>query len=164
VADPLCVRRSSMPPAWPGCLCEERAGHRAALRISPRVNIQGIDEPDDEDTRQTYLALAEGLAPLELAYLSYLPDVDSAFAQEVRRRFGGPFLVNSGSETITTRDEALTFLKNGDGDAAVVGRAGLANPDLVRRWRENRPLNEPRPELFYTGGAEGYIDYPALED
>jgi 2,4-dienoyl-CoA reductase-like NADH-dependent reductase (Old Yellow Enzyme family) len=44
-----------------------------------------------------------------------------------------------------------------------VGRSALANPDLVQRWREDGPLNDPDPETFYGGGARGYTDYPALQ-
>lgn len=44
-----------------------------------------------------------------------------------------------------------------------LGAMALAHPDLVTRLKEGAPLNEPRPALFYAGGgAEGYIDYPAL--
>jgi N-ethylmaleimide reductase len=42
----------------------------------------------------------------------------------------------------------------------VVGRPAIANPDLVRRWQEGLPLNEPDATTFYTEGAAGYTDYP----
>jgi N-ethylmaleimide reductase len=45
--------------------------------------------------------------------------------------------------------------------AAVFGRPFIANPDLVQRLRNGTPLAEPRAELFYTPGPEGYSDYPA---
>ena len=32
-----------------------------------------------------------------------------------------------------------------------------------RRFREDAPLNAPRPETFYAPGPEGYVDYPALD-
>jgi N-ethylmaleimide reductase len=35
----------------------------------------------------------------------------------------------------------------------------LANPDLVERIKENRPLNPPDRSTFYGGGAHGYTDY-----
>jgi 2,4-dienoyl-CoA reductase-like NADH-dependent reductase (Old Yellow Enzyme family) len=38
----------------------------------------------------------------------------------------------------------------------------LANPDFVERIRTGAPLNEPRKELLYAGGAAGYTDYPTL--
>jgi N-ethylmaleimide reductase len=137
---------------------------RTALRISPRHNFHGIDERDDADTHLTYQAVVDGIAPLGTAYLSYVPDVASPLAQDLRRRYGGPFLVNTGPSTITTRDHALTIMAEGYADAVVVGRAGLANPDLVRRWREDRELNEPRMHFFYSGSATGYTDYPPLAD
>jgi N-ethylmaleimide reductase len=43
-----------------------------------------------------------------------------------------------------------------------IGRAYLANPDLVRRWTYGAEFNAPRLEFLYTGGALGYTDYPRL--
>lgn len=39
----------------------------------------------------------------------------------------------------------------------------LASPDLVARMRSSAPLNAPDMSTFYTPGAKGYTDYPALE-
>jgi N-ethylmaleimide reductase len=36
----------------------------------------------------------------------------------------------------------------------------IANPDLVRRFAGGLPLNTPKMETFYGGGARGYTDYP----
>jgi N-ethylmaleimide reductase len=33
----------------------------------------------------------------------------------------------------------------------------------VRRLRENAPLNPPKEDKFFGGGAEGYTDYPTLD-
>ena len=48
------------------------------------------------------------------------------------------------------------------GDAISFGRPYIANPDLVDRIRLGAPLNEGDVATFCAGGAEGYIDYPAL--
>jgi N-ethylmaleimide reductase len=48
------------------------------------------------------------------------------------------------------------------GDLVAFGRAFLANPDLVKRMQSAAPLNPPDMETFYTPGAKGYTDYPAL--
>ncbi|WP_235029120.1 hypothetical protein [Streptomyces sp. 3213.3] len=48
-------------------------------------------------------------------------------------------------------------------DAVVVGRALIANPDLVGRRQNGHPENEPWRELFYGPSAEGYADYPFLQ-
>ena len=44
-----------------------------------------------------------------------------------------------------------------------MGRAVIANPDLVERWAGEHPENEPNAATFYAAGAEGYTDYPFLE-
>jgi N-ethylmaleimide reductase len=135
---------------------------RVGIRISPEHNIQDALETDADDLAATYGALMDGLAPLGLAYLSVLhADPASEFVQGLRARFGGPTLVNSGFSTPTTREEAVALIDGGHGDAVVVGRAVIANPDLVRRWLENLPLNEPNPLTFYAPDAVGYTDYPA---
>jgi len=42
------------------------------------------------------------------------------------------------------------------------GRAYIANPDLVERFRRGAPLNTPDHGTFFGGGAKGYTDYPCL--
>ncbi|WP_028280029.1 alkene reductase [Arthrobacter sp. H5] len=137
---------------------------RVGLRISPEHNIQDATELDREDLRQTYALLAEAIAPLGLAYLSVLHnDPKGSLVQELRQRFNGTFLVNTGFGLLTTREEAISLVADGHADAVVVGRPAIANPDLLRRWQENLPLNEPNPATFYSSGAEGYTDYPVYE-
>jgi N-ethylmaleimide reductase len=43
-----------------------------------------------------------------------------------------------------------------------VGRALLANPDLVDRLRRGAELTKPDVATFYSPGPVGYIDYPTL--
>ncbi|MDV8022844.1 alkene reductase [Rhodococcus sp. IEGM 1330] len=137
---------------------------KVGIRISPEHNIQDALETDSDDVRATYRALVERLAPLGLAYLSVLhKDPAGELVQDLRQGFGGAVLVNSGFGEITSRDEALSLMEDGIGDAVVVGRPAIANPDLAYRWREDLPLNEPDQSTFYTEGAKGYTDYPALQ-
>ncbi|GGF99942.1 alkene reductase [Rhodococcoides trifolii] len=142
----------------------ELGAGRVGIRISPEHNIQDALETDRDDVRATYRALVDRIAPLGLAYLSVLhKDPKGALVQDLRQAFGGPFLVNSGFGEITTRDEAVALAEDGIGDAIVVGRPAIANPDLAYRWREDLPLNAPDQNTFYTDGAKGYTDYPALQ-
>ncbi|MFE3019177.1 alkene reductase [Streptomyces sp. NPDC059256] len=70
--------------------------------------------------------------------------------------WGGPLPVDGG------RAAGERLLEAG-ADLIALGRAFLANPDLVERVRAGAPLNAPRDEYFmYTGGATGYTDYPTL--
>lgn len=138
---------------------------RVGIRISPEHNVQGAVELDAADVTETYKVLVDALAPLQLAYLSVLhKDPTSELVRDLRTRFGGTFLLNSGFGVITTREEALAIVTDGHADAVVVGRPAIANPDLVRRWREGLPTNEPDPATYYTEDAKGYTDYPAYQN
>ncbi|WP_457026834.1 alkene reductase [Geodermatophilus sp. SYSU D01119] len=136
---------------------------RVGLRISPEHDIQDALETDRDDVLATYGALVDQLRPLGLAYLSVLHrEPGGDLVQELRRRFGGHLMANSGFGSVTTRDEALSLIEAAHADVIAVGRAAIANPDLVERWAGEHPENEIRSHLFYASGAEGYTDYPAL--
>ena len=136
---------------------------RVGLRLSPEHGIQDALEPDRDDVLATYGALLDRLRPLGLAYLSVLHrEPDGELVQELRRRFAGPLVANSGFGSVTTRDEAVRLIEAAHADAVAVGRAVIANPDLVERWRGEHPENSPNPRTFYSTGAEGYTDYPVL--
>ena len=143
---------------------EALGANRVGIRISPEHHVQGIEENDAEDVRATYEVLVNSIAPLNLAYLSILhADPTGELVQDLRARFNGIFLVNTGFGDITTREEALSLVSDGHADAVVVGRPAIGNPDLARRWREGLPLNELDPSTFYGEGAKGYTDYPAYQ-
>jgi len=70
--------------------------------------------------------------------------------------FGGPLPADGGKG-------AGERLLAAGADLISLGRPFLANPDLVERLRTGAPVNPLREEgLMYTGGAEGYTDYPTL--
>ncbi len=137
---------------------------RVGIRISPAHNIQGVLETDPADVAATYGYLVDQLASLDLAYLSVLADPKLALVQELRQRFGGPLMANSGFGSVTDAAEARELIDSDLAELVAVGRLFLANPDLPLRWRTDAPLNKPNPRTFYGGGAEGYTDYPALAD
>jgi N-ethylmaleimide reductase len=136
---------------------------RVGIRISPAHNIQGATEEDAADVEATYTELVQGLAPLGLAYLSILADPRLDLTQRLRKEFGGVVIANDGFGEITTREKAQAILDEDLADAVAVGRLFLANPDLPTRWQTGAALNEPNPDTFYGGGAEGYTDYPSLD-
>ncbi len=137
---------------------------RVGIRISPAHNIQGATEDDPADVEATYSTLVAGIAPLGLAYLSILADPRADLTQRLRKDFGGVVILNDGFGEVTTREKAQAILEEDLADAVAVGRPFLANPDLPRRWQLGAELNEPNPDTFYGGGAEGYTDYPFLAD
>ncbi|TFV90196.1 alkene reductase [Blastococcus sp. CT_GayMR20] len=136
---------------------------RVGIRLSPMHHVQGMHEVDEADVRATYGYLVDQLRPLGLAYLSVLhSEPGGELVQELRGRFGGPLVANSGFGRVTTREEAVQLIDAAHADAVAVGRAVIANPDLVERWAGEHPENEPNAATFYGAGAEGYTDYPFL--
>ncbi|MFJ6723763.1 alkene reductase [Streptomyces sp. NPDC091281] len=144
-------------------VAEAIGAERVGIRISPSHDILGVVEDDPADTLATYGALIDGIAPLGLAYLHVLADPASDLVRELRVRFGGPLLANDGFGSVTTDRSAAALLTEGLADAVAVGRPFLANPDLVRRWREGLPLTADRPDLYYGGDATGYTDFPTAD-
>ncbi|ALX04009.1 alkene reductase [Aeromicrobium erythreum] len=144
-------------------VAEAIGAEKVGLRISPAHNIQGVLETDPDDTRATYEALVDGIADLGIAYLSILGDPEGELFQDLRTRFGGTVVANTGFSQVTDLDEVKHIVDGGLADLVAVGRPFLANPDLVERWRDGTELNEPNPDTFYGGGAEGYTDYPTRD-
>lgn len=143
-------------------IAAEIGAERVGIRVSPGHPFNSIVEDDEVDVRETYEALVDGVADLGLAYLSILADPESKLVADLRERFGGPVVVNSGFGDVTAIEDVERILDQDLADLVAVGRPFLANPDLAERWRRGAPLNEPDQATFYGGGAEGYTDYPTL--
>ena len=112
---------------------------------------------------ETFTNVAKELGRRKLAFICSRESAGPHWlAPALRREFqavgGGAYIVNEGFDA----KSAQTAIDSGAADAVAFGRPIIANPDLPRRLRENANLNPPRPELFYSPGAEGYTDYPAL--
>lgn len=77
-----------------------------------------------------------------------------------RRHFNGTIISNIDFE----RAEAEQFVDEGMADAIAFGQLMIANPDLVRRFKEQRTERNPAdPSTYYFTGAKGYLDYPLLQ-
>ncbi|WP_067832675.1 alkene reductase [Actinomadura kijaniata] len=138
---------------------------RVGVRVAPGVTANAMRETDVEDV---YPALARELAARNPAYLHVVfADPDAPLFRELRRLWPTTLIANPALPWPTPfpadggRAEAERLLAAG-ADLVSLGRAFLANPDLVDRLRRNAPLNDNRPEHWYGGTAEGYTDYPAL--
>ncbi|MFE3205336.1 hypothetical protein [Embleya sp. NPDC059237] len=121
------------------------------------------------DTEAIHPPLVAALAELEPAYLQVVfADPDQPVFQEIRRLWTGTLIANPnlGWEEPPPTDggrHASEPLLAAGADLISLGRAFLANPDLVDRRRTGAPLNPIRDAyLMYTGEEEGYSDYPTL--
>jgi N-ethylmaleimide reductase len=136
-------------------------GDRLGIRLSPYGTNSGMGAyPEVEETYLKLLPLlaAAGLVYVHIADHSAMgaPPVPLAFKQALRKVWprtffiGGSFDQASGQQAM---NEGLT-------DLVGIGRAFLANPDLVQRFKNNLPLTAPDANTFFTPGAKGYTDYP----
>jgi len=143
-------------------------GSRTGIRLSP---VTPSNDAYDPDPQPLFKYVVRQLAKLNLAYIHIiegatggpreLPDrpFDYAALKAAYLTAGGKgaWMVNNGY------DKALAAQAvEGGADLVAFGKPFIANPDLVRRLREDAPLNKPDPTTFYGGGAKGYTDYPAL--
>ncbi len=135
------------------------------VRLSPSSYLYGVD---DSDKRATFGYVIGRLSAQGLAYLCLLePNAKDAergvqierVAEAFRSLVTVPLIVNTGFDKAEANAVAA-----GGADLVAFGVPYIANPDLVRRFREDAPLNAPDPKTFYGVGPEGYTDYPALED
>ncbi|MEY4509298.1 MAG: hypothetical protein RLZZ450_1420 [Pseudomonadota bacterium] len=132
---------------------------RVGIRVSPHATADGTT---DSAPQTTYRYVAEQLSARQVAYLHLIEPVDtpapSRVAPLLRSAFSGPLILCGGFDQ-TSATEAV---REGRADAIAFGVGYIANPDLVERLRRGAAWNTPDPTTFYTGGDQGYIDYPFL--
>ncbi|MFB7717842.1 alkene reductase [Nocardia sp. NPDC056100] len=141
---------------------------KVGVRISPAVTANNIEEGD---TETLYPPLIAALAEKRLAYLHVVfADPDQPLFQHIRQSWPGVLIANPnlGWGVPLPADggkHAAERLLAAGADIVSLGRAFLANPDLVDRLRAGAPINQVRDShLMYVGGSEGYTDYPTLAE
>lgn len=139
--------------------------HRVGIRISPYGVFN--DMKPDAEMDALYAALARELSALGLAYLHVVdhsamgaPPVSASIKHILRSTFKGAYILSGGYDNAA---RAESDLDDGYGDLVAFGRPFIANPDLVRRLKEQKPLAAPVADTFYTPGPSGYTDYPAYQ-
>ncbi len=137
---------------------------KTGIRLSPVAEVNGIG---DSDPLTHFTPVIERLNGFGLAYLHFVerfpgtpPNETSENTVKVLRDLWKGFYIANGEYG---RDEAVASLTDGTADAVAFGRPFISNPDLPARLASNAPLNGLNQDTLYGGGAEGYIDYPALE-
>lgn len=131
-------------------------GDRVGIKIAPEMNFNDIS---DDTPQETYRHLVEKISTLGLAYLDvHLYGAKFDYHAALRPLFKGAYLHGSG----LTQQTAERLIDTGQADAVVFGSLFLANPDLPERFMHGAALNAPDKNTFYTSGAAGYTDYPAM--
>jgi len=146
----------------------EIGGGRTGIRISPVTPANDVSDPEPQPL---FEHVARALAKHGLAFVHVIEGAtggprdnlpfDYAALKRAYREAGGSgaWIANNGYD----RALAERAVASGYADAVAFGKLFISNPDLVRRLRENAPLNAWDAKTFYGGGDHGYIDYPTLD-
>ena len=130
---------------------------RVGVRISPGNPYNGMDPADPAAIFAPFL---DGANAMGLAYLHVLDmglaDLDTlGFC---RAHWSGPIIANN----MLTLESGTALVEAGRADAVSFGRAFIANPDLVARFKVGAALAKADYSLLYTGEERGFTDYPAM--
>jgi N-ethylmaleimide reductase len=131
---------------------------RTGIRLSPDSGIWGVR---DDDAPELYAALLRELEPLDLAYVHLVATIRDDVLLGLRKAWPGAMIVNPSRPMAprwTDREAADRVLGLG-ADLVSFGRAFISNPDLVERLRQDLPLTSHQPDIWYTGGDEGYLTF-----
>jgi 2,4-dienoyl-CoA reductase-like NADH-dependent reductase (Old Yellow Enzyme family) len=134
---------------------------RVGVHLAPRGDEHGMG---DSDPLALFTHVARELGVRSVGYISAREHHDTPpIGPAMKEAFGGPFIANHGFDQAS----AEKVIQDGDADAVAFGKAYIANPDLVERFKVGAELNEPDPSTFYFLGTgdirHGYTDYPTLE-
>lgn len=133
---------------------------RVSVRLSPRIPYNDMG---DSDLEKTYMHAVQALEERKVGILHFmepltLPQGVKPLAPGARKGFSGIFVLNVGYD----RKSAEQVLQSGLADAVTFGTLFISNPDLPERLRQDAPLATPDASKYYSGGEEGYTDYPQM--
>lgn len=133
---------------------------RVGIRLSPLNSYNGMQDPEPEKITELMCAELQkrGIAFVHVMRGDFFKQQQGDVLAAARRGFKGPIVANM----FYTPEEAEEQVASGLVDAVAFGTKFIANPDLPERVKAGSPLNEADPKTFYTRGAEGYTDYPAM--
>ncbi|EMR01134.1 alkene reductase [Cesiribacter andamanensis] len=141
---------------------------RIGLRLNPSLHgTFGMEL--DEETIPTFDYIVKKLNDYQLAYLhlsepftdvSQLPHAEPHIARRYRPLYSGTLIINGGFD----EEKGNEVIREGNADLVAFGKLFISNPDLPLRFEQGAPLQAWDAKTFYSPGAEGYIDYPLLEE
>lgn len=142
----------------------EIGASKVGVRLSP---VSPVNDSNESHPQPLFEHVVRELEKLHPVYIHVVegatggPRDNAPFDYAaLRKLYSGVWMVNNGY----TKEMAEQAVASGHADLVSFGRAMITNPDLVRRFQENAPLNELFSDapLYGGQGPHGYTDYPAL--
>ncbi|KAI8141983.1 hypothetical protein BJV82DRAFT_714451 [Fennellomyces sp. T-0311] len=143
---------------------------RVGIRLSPWSEFHDVKDDTPYETWGYLIDKLQERHP-NMAYIHMIEPRDDFKERSVidtvntldpfRAKWKGTFISAGG---YTTKPTLAAEIADKTGNMIAIGRAFIANPDLVHRLKHDLPLNKYNRATFYTGGPVGYIDYPFAEE
>ncbi|MBI5256501.1 MAG: alkene reductase [Burkholderiales bacterium] len=143
---------------------DEIGADRSAIRISP---VSPVNDSVESNPQPLFEHVVRELEKLHPVYIHVVEgqtggarDIAPFDYEALHRLYSGVWMLNNGY----TREMAVEAITSGRADMVSFGRPMITTPDLPRRFRENKPLNEAYADAPIYGGSgpHGYVDYPSL--
>jgi len=125
---------------------------RVGLRICPGNPFNDLSDCNPEETFRELIVYANKLKVGYLHVIRMKAGVDNV---KLASKFHGDVILND-SYNLERGNRALN---NKEADAISFGRAYIANPTLVEKFKNNIELSLPDFKTLYTPGPKGYTDY-----
>ncbi|MCE0722941.1 MULTISPECIES: alkene reductase [Legionella] len=145
-------------------IVSEIGANRTGIRLAPVSHANGVS---DTSPAAVFFPLVRELSRFDLAYIHVIEGETQGPRENygldfsaLRKEFNGPWMVNNGY----TLEMATEAVSSGYADLVAFGRYYISNPDLVRRFKKNAPLDELDRATLYGGGTKGYTDYPRMNE
>jgi N-ethylmaleimide reductase len=138
---------------------------QVGVKMSPTIPYNNMI---DSDPTALFTYLISQLDTLDLAYIHLMQpmfpiDAFPHWPKDSLAAFGhlfhGTVIANGGYD----REKAEAAIASGVAQMVSFGNGFIANPDLPARFAQGAALQAADRATMYSGGAQGYIDYPALD-
>jgi 2,4-dienoyl-CoA reductase-like NADH-dependent reductase (Old Yellow Enzyme family) len=130
--------------------------NRVGMHLAPRGDAHSMG---DSDPAALFGHVARELGRRQLALLCVREHLGPGrLGPDLKAAFSGAYIANEAF----TFESGSQVVAAGEADAVAFGKLFLANPDLPRRLQLGAALNAPDVARFYTGGPQGYTDYPSM--
>ena len=141
--------------------------NRIGVRLNPSLH-QIFGMTLDQNTIPTFDYIVERLNDYNLSYLhlsepftdvSEIPHAEPEIAKRYRPVYKGTLMINSAFD----REKGNQVIEEGLADLVAFGKPFISNPDLVKRFEQNKKIAAWDESTFYTNGSKGYTDYPFVD-
>lgn len=141
-------------------VCEVWAACRVGVRLTPENSFNSMSDSNPQKHFEYFFEQlnTRGLAYVHVLEGDMMTNASAVDYRALRTKFKGTYIANNGYDL----ERARAAISLGATDLVAFGVPFLANPDLVERYRNGLPLNNPDPATFYGGNEAGYIDYPPI--